>query len=137
MSNVLDLLIPLHDLVRGRNKTWGKRPLKSSSQSLHSIYLIKASPFLISGFSLFTSTSWYYLATSNMVSRLATEKKLVPASATQFPGSFASEFRREHREHCEARSWRSIVLYFTYGWEDISIWKSAVNPHSAHSQERD
>lgn len=58
------------------------------------------------------------------------EKKLVPASATQFPGSFASELRRDHRKYSEDKSWSSTLhVYFRDGWDDISIWKSAVGLH--------
>ena len=61
---------------------------------------------------------------------LPTEKKLVPNSATQFPGSFASEFRKDDRKYSEVRSWKNILYtYFTDGWNDISIWKSAVSRH--------
>jgi hypothetical protein len=58
------------------------------------------------------------------------KKKLVPASATQFPGSFAPELRRDHRKYSEHKSWKNtLCLYFTDGWDDISIWKSAVGLH--------
>ena len=56
------------------------------------------------------------------------EKKLVPANATQFPGSFASGLRQDQRKQAETIHWRAVWrTYFTDGWNDISIWKSAVS----------
>jgi len=55
------------------------------------------------------------------------EKKLVPVGATEFPGSFAPELRGDHRKHPGTREWRSTVYaYFTDGWDDVNMWKSAV-----------
>ena len=57
---------------------------------------------------------------------ISMEKKLVPASATQFPGSFASDLRQDHRKYADTRDWRNVLrTYFSDGWDDISIWKSA------------
>ena len=56
------------------------------------------------------------------------EKRLVPMGAVQFPGSFAPELRRDSREYVAKRNWENVVRsYFTDGWDDISIWKSAVS----------
>ena len=56
------------------------------------------------------------------------EKKLVPAHAVHFPGSFAPDLREDHRRAPETRHWRSrVYTYFTDGWVEISIWKSAVS----------
>lgn len=56
------------------------------------------------------------------------ERKLVPTSATQFPGSFASELRHDNRRYSETRSLKKILkTYFTDGWNDVDIWKSAVS----------
>jgi hypothetical protein len=55
------------------------------------------------------------------------EKKLVPTPATNFPGSFAAELRQDNRKYAEIRSLRSILqTYFTDGWNNVDIWKSAV-----------
>lgn len=56
------------------------------------------------------------------------KQKLVPAQATQFPGSFASDLRNDHRKYVESRSWRAVLhSYFTDGWQDVGIYKSAVS----------
>lgn len=61
-------------------------------------------------------------------SSLRMEKKLVPTGATQFPGSFAPDLRKDSRIYVEKRTWQNILRsYITDGWEDISIWKSAVS----------
>ncbi|KAF8848050.1 aquaporin-like protein [Acephala macrosclerotiorum] len=53
-------------------------------------------------------------------------EQLVLAPATTFPGSFASDLRRDYQKYAESRAWRSVLhSYFTDGWQDISIWKSA------------
>jgi len=55
----------------------------------------------------------------------------VPASTAQFPGSFASDLRQDHRKYAEDRTYRSIIYtYFTDGWEDTSLWKSAVRTYT-------
>jgi hypothetical protein len=52
----------------------------------------------------------------------------VPASTAQFPGSFASDLRQDHRKYAEIRTFRSVsYTYFTDGWDEISVWKSAVS----------
>ena len=52
----------------------------------------------------------------------------MPASTAQFPGSFASDLRQDHRKYAEIRTFRSIIYtYFTDQWDDISVWKSAVS----------
>jgi hypothetical protein len=56
------------------------------------------------------------------------EKKLVPSRAVHFPGSFAARLREDHRKLPDTRHWRSrLSSYFTDGWNEISIWKSAVS----------
>jgi hypothetical protein len=62
------------------------------------------------------------------MSKLTIEhNQLVPTSAAQFPGSFASDFRKDHRIYPESRDWRSVLYaFFLEGWKDVSIWKSAV-----------
>lgn len=60
------------------------------------------------------------------------EKKLVPTQATQFPGSFATGLRDDHRKYAESKAWGPVLYnYFTEGWDDIGIWKSAVSPNFA------
>lgn len=55
------------------------------------------------------------------------KNKLVPMDATQFPGSFAPDLREDQRSYPKKRDWRSVLhCYFADGWDDISIWKSAV-----------
>ncbi|KAG0645026.1 Aquaporin PIP-type [Hyphodiscus hymeniophilus] len=54
------------------------------------------------------------------------EKRLVPSPSTQFPGSFAPNLREDSRKSAKSRALRSILYnYFTDGWNDISVWKSA------------
>lgn len=56
------------------------------------------------------------------------EKRLVPASTAQFPGSFAPDLRRDDRKYCEDRTFSRVVYtYLTDSWDDISLWKSAVS----------
>jgi len=56
------------------------------------------------------------------------EKKLVPSKAAQFPGSFAPDLRQDYRKYSESRTWKTVLYtYFTDGWDDIGIWKSAVS----------
>lgn len=51
---------------------------------------------------------------------------MVPTSAAQFPGSFASELRQDHRKYPRSTDWRSVLfIFFLEGWTDISTWKSA------------
>lgn len=62
------------------------------------------------------------------VSNPQMEKKLVPTPATNFPGSFAAELRQDNRKYAEIRSLRNILqTYFTDGWSNVDIWKSAVS----------
>ncbi len=67
-------------------------------------------------------------------------KKLV-ANTANFPGSFASDLRRKELESDDvvlggvgggAREdgLDGFKAYFTDGWDDINIWKSAVSSHS-------
>ena len=57
------------------------------------------------------------------------DNKLVPNAATQFPGSFAPNLRNDGRKSAPSKGWRSILhCYFVDGWNDISVWKSAVSP---------
>ncbi|KAL5321990.1 hypothetical protein ACEPPN_009956 [Leptodophora sp. 'Broadleaf-Isolate-01'] len=52
--------------------------------------------------------------------------RLVPAQATQFPGSFASDLRRDTRRYVKSTKWQRVASqYLTDGWGDINIWKSA------------
>lgn len=54
--------------------------------------------------------------------------RLVPAQATQFPGSFASDLRRDTRRYVKSTKWQRVASqYLTDGWGDINIWKSAVS----------
>ncbi len=53
---------------------------------------------------------------------------LVTAPAAQFLGSFAADSRQDHRKPAAKPDIKSIVQhYFTEGWSDISLWKSAVS----------
>lgn len=53
---------------------------------------------------------------------------VVNSPSAQFPGSFAVDLRYDHRKPAGKRDIKSIVKhYFTEGWNDISIWKSAVS----------
>lgn len=75
-------------------------------------------------------TKYPSLTMSDFVS--SQKRKLVPSQATQFPGSFAPDLRGDNRKYSESRTWRTVVhTYFTDGWGDINIWKSAVRlgPH--------
>ena len=56
---------------------------------------------------------------------------LIPKAATQFPGSFAAHKRHQEQEQGHHVSFKvgavtSIWLYFNDGWQNVSIWKSAV-----------
>jgi hypothetical protein len=63
-----------------------------------------------------------------MATEVVQKRQMIPASATQFPGSFGSQGRYETRKTPYHRKWRSIIYsYLTDGWNDISIWKSAVS----------
>ncbi len=56
------------------------------------------------------------------------QDRLVPAQATQFPGSFASEFRTDHRKLPQSNQWQAVLhTFFLEGWQDISVYKSAVS----------
>jgi hypothetical protein len=56
---------------------------------------------------------------------------MVTAPAAQFLGSFAADSRYDHRKHPAKQDIKSLVHhYFTEGWRDISIWKSAVSANS-------
>jgi hypothetical protein len=53
---------------------------------------------------------------------------LVTSPTAEFLGSFAADSRQDHRKPAAKRDIKSIVQhYFTEGWDDISIWKSAVS----------
>lgn len=53
---------------------------------------------------------------------------VVTAPAAQFLGSFAADSRYDNRKWSAKQDVKSIVQhYFTEGWNDISIWKSAVS----------
>lgn len=53
---------------------------------------------------------------------------VVTSPAAQFLGSFAADLRQDHRKPAVKRDIKSIVQhYFTEGWDEISIWKSAVS----------
>lgn len=56
-----------------------------------------------------------------------TETLLVPAAPAQFPGSFAPDARDDHRTVPRAAGWKRIRVYFTDGWDDVQLWKSAVS----------
>ena len=59
---------------------------------------------------------------------MASEKRLVPSAAAQFPGSFGAGFREDYRKSAPSRGWRNVLFtYLTDGWDDISVWKSAVS----------
>jgi hypothetical protein len=58
----------------------------------------------------------------------AASTTVVSAPAAQFLGSFAADSRQDHRKPAAKQDIKSIVQhYFTEGWSDISIWKSAVS----------
>lgn len=57
-----------------------------------------------------------------------TNRTLVPQPATQFPGSFAPDLRQDHRKYSKRGNWSSVLYYyFTDGWDNLGIWKSAVS----------
>lgn len=50
------------------------------------------------------------------------------APPAQFLGSFAARSRREHQRSSRRHDIRSSIFhYFTDGWGEIIIWKSAVS----------
>ncbi|PVH85187.1 aquaporin-like protein [Cadophora sp. DSE1049] len=52
--------------------------------------------------------------------------RLIPSQATQFPGSFAPDLRRDSRKYVKSTRWERVLFqYLTDGWDDINIWKSA------------
>ncbi|KAK0109206.1 hypothetical protein ONS96_003029 [Cadophora gregata f. sp. sojae] len=52
--------------------------------------------------------------------------RLIPSQATQFPGSFAPDLRRDSRKYVKSARWEKVLFqYLTDGWDDINIWKSA------------
>lgn len=54
--------------------------------------------------------------------------RLIPSQATQFPGSFAPDLRRDSRKYVQSAKWERVLFqYLTDGWDDINIWKSAVS----------
>lgn len=62
-----------------------------------------------------------------MATEVSQNSQLVPANATQFPGSFAPHARYEKRKIPHHRKWRAATYaYLAHGWSDINIWKSAV-----------
>lgn len=53
---------------------------------------------------------------------------VITAPTAQFLGSFAADSRHDYGKPSAKRDIKSIVQhYFTEGWSDISIWKSAVS----------
>ncbi|PQE04639.1 hypothetical protein CJF30_00004416 [Rutstroemia sp. NJR-2017a BBW] len=56
---------------------------------------------------------------------METETLLVPAAPAQFPGSFAPDLRDDHRTVARAAGGKHIQVYFTDGWDDVQLWKSA------------
>jgi len=53
---------------------------------------------------------------------------MVTSPAAQFLGSFAADSRQDNRKPAPGRDIKSIVRhYFIEGWDEISIWKSAVS----------
>jgi len=58
----------------------------------------------------------------------AESTKLVTSPGAQFLGSFAADSRQDKRKPAPRRDIKSIVKhYFTEGWDDINVWKSAVS----------
>jgi hypothetical protein len=58
----------------------------------------------------------------------AESTKMVTSPGAQFLGSFAADSRKDQRKPAARRDIKSIVKhYFTEGWGDINIWKSAVS----------
>ncbi|CZS87915.1 hypothetical protein WAI453_000299 [Rhynchosporium graminicola] len=52
--------------------------------------------------------------------------RLIPSQATQFPGSFAPDLRRDTRKLAKSKKWEQVFYqYITDGWDDIGIWRSA------------
>ncbi len=67
-----------------------------------------------------------FLAMANLIS--TSKGALVPSQATQFPGSFAPDLRRDGRKYTESETLKRVVYnYLTDGWNDTTIWKSAVS----------
>ncbi|KAM3076731.1 hypothetical protein ACMFMG_007530 [Clarireedia jacksonii] len=60
-------------------------------------------------------------------SPMETETLLVPAAPAQFPGSFAPDLRDAHQAVARVAGWKRIRVYFTDGWDDVQLWKSAVS----------
>ncbi|KAM3075009.1 hypothetical protein ACMFMF_005692 [Clarireedia jacksonii] len=58
-------------------------------------------------------------------SPMETETLLVPAAPAQFPGSFAPDLRDAHQAVARVAGWKRIRVYFTDGWDDVQLWKSA------------
>jgi hypothetical protein len=59
---------------------------------------------------------------------MAESTTVITAPTAQFLGSFAADSRYDHRKPSAKQDIKSIVQhYFTEGWSDISIWKSAVS----------
>jgi hypothetical protein len=58
---------------------------------------------------------------------METETLLVPAAPAQFPGSFAPDLRDDHRTVARTAGGKHIRVYFTDGWDDVQLWKSAVS----------
>ncbi|KAL2071729.1 hypothetical protein VTL71DRAFT_12964 [Oculimacula yallundae] len=54
--------------------------------------------------------------------------RLIPTQATQFPGSFAPDLRKDKRKPVKSTKWERVLCqYFTDGWDDVGIWKAAVS----------
>ncbi|PQE05696.1 hypothetical protein CJF31_00004422 [Rutstroemia sp. NJR-2017a BVV2] len=56
---------------------------------------------------------------------METETLLVPVAPAQFPGSFAPDLRYDHRAVARAAGGKHTRAYFTDGWDDVQLWKSA------------
>lgn len=55
------------------------------------------------------------------------EIQLIPASCAQFPGSFAPDSRKDKRKVSKGSGFSDrICIFFTDGWSDVTVWKSAV-----------
>jgi hypothetical protein len=58
---------------------------------------------------------------------IAVGPSMVASPPAQFLGSFAADSRRDNRKYSRRRDAKSVVVqYFTEGWDDISVWKTAV-----------
>ncbi|KAF7916097.1 hypothetical protein BELL_0341g00080 [Botrytis elliptica] len=54
------------------------------------------------------------------------ETQLIPTSCAQFPGSFAPDLREDKRRVSKRSGFSDrIYIFFTDGWGDVTVWKSA------------